>query len=425
MICLRGNIKLARISDRRKFKKHNRSGWLTHTSDTKPQTGYFSSNMSNPESPDLLFDVLWFTGINFKLTEKKTVCEKILRNSVCFLYLTGLVYSLGIRLRAFVVDDRGTMIITEMLALVCCILLWISLNVQSRKIVSVHVTISKNRIEDLFNVCSVFPNKFKKSKWMQVVAIITICSPLFSSAAAMLISKSSGENVDKHLNFLALGFKFKVGMYYKYILLFVLRSYDLSICFVSSQMTCFLFSTLSYNVSLCVKETTDQLISNVNDIDVFYTTGKAIKSYRRIQNIILGLETAISLPLFYIMAFLLCELFALMSNAIHLARYGTSFSTMCIVLCAILITGFHAIVLIFCTSSIEENYRSMVRAFVCLPDDTLKPSYVRELLQMLKLLAFNDNVQLTAWGMFPIRRGFFLTIVGTLATYGVLLVQFT
>lgn len=425
MICLRGSFRLARKSDKRRVKKSNRSVWLTRHPGAKPESEYFSSNMSNHESPDLIFNVLWFTGINFKLSDTKTVCEKIIRNLVCFLYLTGLVYSLGIRLRAFIVDDRGTMIITEMLALVCCIMLWISLNVQSQKIVSVHMMVSNNRIEELFNVSSMFPMKLKKSKWMRFVSLVTICSPVFTSVVAMFISKSTGENVDRHLNLLALGFGRDVRTYYKYILLFILRSYDLSICFVSSQITCLLFSTLSHNVSLCVKEVTELLASNSNHIDIFYATGKALRSYRKIQNIILDLETAISLPLFYIMAFLLCELFALMSNAIHLARYGTSLASLCIVFCAILITGFHAVFLIFCTSSVEESYRGMVRAFVGLSDDTLKPTYVRELLQMLKLLAFQDNLHLTAWGMFPIRRGFFLTIVGTLATYGVLLVQFT
>lgn len=425
MICLRGSIRLARNSDKRRVKKNNRNVWLNRNPGTKPESQYFSSNISSHESPDLVFNILWFTGINFKLSDKKTVGEKILRNFVCFFYLTGLVYSLGIRLRAFIVDDRGTMIITEMLALVCCIMLWISLNVQSQKIVSVHLLVSNNRIEELFNVCPMLPVKLKKSKWLRFVSLITICAPMFTSAVAMLISKSDQENVDGHLNLLSVGFGLEVGTYYKYILLFILRSYDLSICFVSSQITCLLFSTLSHNVSLCVKEVTELLASNLNGIDIFFATGKALKSYRKIQNIILDLETAISLPLFYIMAFLLCELFALMSNAIHLARYGTSWASLCIVLCAILITGFHAIFLIFCTSSVEENYRGMVRAFVCLSDDNLKPSYVRELLQMLKLLAFHDHLQLTAWGMFPIRRGFFLTIVGTLATYGVLLVQFT
>ncbi|GIX89287.1 uncharacterized protein CEXT_581431 [Caerostris extrusa] len=104
---------------------------------------------------------------------------------------------------------------------------------------------------------------------------------------------------------------------------------------------------------------------------------------------------------------------------------STSLASLSVVLCAILTTGFHSILLIFRVASVEENYHSLIRAFVHLPEENLNPPHVKELLQMLKLFAFHDQIYLTAWGMIPIRRGFFLTIVGTLATYGVLLVQFT
>ncbi|GBL88073.1 hypothetical protein AVEN_133726-1 [Araneus ventricosus] len=422
MMFMKNSVGELRESNKKRNKKVHRCAWLACHSPVK--SSELVANSNDGESPDLVFDVLWFMGVNLKVKKTKTYCEKITRNFVCFLYLLGLAYSFSIRMRAFAVENRGTMIITEMLAFICCIFLWISLNMQRMKITNINIhgngTATGNQMYSMFN------NKSsRKQKWINLISLLTICSPVFASAISMLISKAAGEDVSKYLTFLALGFHLNVGSYYKYIILFVLRSYDLCICFVSSQMTCLLFSILSYNVSLRIKETETQLGSNAKDVSVMYSSGKALKSYKRIQKLILDLESAISLPLFYAMAFLLCELFALMSNSIHLVRQSTSLASLSIVLCAILTTGFHAILLIFRVASVEESYQSLIRAFVYLPEDNLNPPYVKELLQMLKLLAFHDQLYVTAWGMFPIRRGFFLTIVGTLATYGVLLVQFT
>ncbi|GFU63552.1 uncharacterized protein TNCV_4255931 [Trichonephila clavipes] len=323
-------------------------------------------------------------------------------------------------MRSFIVEDKGAMIITEMIAFLCCIILWISLNVQRHKIIAINETTISDQM-----CTSIIKRNSKKQRWINLISLMTIGSPIFTSALSMFISKTTKEDINKHLTFLSFGFQLNIGTYYKYPILFVLRSCDLYICFVSSQMTCLLLSILSYNVHIRIKETEMKFETNVKDMNVLYSSSKALKSYKRMQKLILNLENAISLPLFYVIAFLLCELFALMSNIIHLVRLNNASSSLCVVVSATLTTGFHAVMLIFRVASVEESYHSLIRTFVNLPDDNLNPPYVKELLQMMKLLAYHDQLHLTAWGMIPIRRGFFLTVVGTLATYGVLLVQFT
>ncbi|GFS35254.1 uncharacterized protein NPIL_570391 [Nephila pilipes] len=419
MICFQENMKAFRELNRKRSKKHHPCIWLTCHFPRK--SNEFVATPMDYESPDLVFDILWFMRVNFRMKSTKTYCEKVIRNFLSFIFVLGLFYTFSIRMRSFIVEDKGAMIVTEMLAFLCSIVLWISLNMQRHKIIAVNgATISDQMFPTIYN-----NGNSRRQRWINLISLITISAPIFTSALSMVISKITGEDINKHLTFLCFGFQLNVRTLYKYPILFLLRSFDLYICFASSQMICLLFSILSYNVHIRVKETEKQFETNVKDTNVLYSSSKALKSYKRMQKIILNLEKAISLPLFYVIAFLLCELFALMSNIIHLVRRSNSSSSLCVVVSATLLTGFHAVMLIFRVSSVEESYHSLIRTFVNLPDDNLSPPYVKELLQMLKLLAYHDQLYLTAWGMIPVRRGLFLTVVGTLATYGVLLVQFT
>nr|XP_042904660.1 uncharacterized protein LOC122270627 [Parasteatoda tepidariorum] len=309
------------------------------------------------------------------------------------------------------------MAVTEILSLLSCSLLWISVNKKTHKIVDVNENIMQ--YENDRN-----KKNFKKA-FISVICFLTITLPTFASAAVMLIAKVTQDDVHKHLTFLTFGIQVDVGMYYKYILLFVLRSYDITNCFVYAQMTCLLFSVISHNVSCSVAETCEQMSVCANDINTFCAARRAFLGYKKIQNTVNDLENAISLPLFYGMVFLLSELFALMTNIVPMVRLHKSIRIFVIVLWALLTTSFHSMLLIFRVSRIEENYKAVTRAFVNFPDDDMSSVQTREFLQLLKMSVFRDEVQVTAWGMFPIRRGFILTVVGTLATYGVLLVQFS
>lgn len=369
------------------------------------------------ETLDLVLEVLWYTGINFPLNKIKSACELVLRRIISMVYVFGIIYSFSVRMCAFVAYNSGTMIITELLAFICSICLWISINLKKQRIIDL-----KDSFYDFQMKTEEYVKYFKRKAYqIKCLCLLTIMLPMFSGAVSMLISKIKLENIDNYLSFLAFGFKLNVGFYHKYIILFLLRSYDLSICFISSQISCLLLSVLCYNVSCYIKESRSQLISDVHKRSLL--TGTFVTKYRKVKKVVRDLEKAVSMPMFFAMAFLLCELFALMSNSVSIVRNKASLSSLVIVLCAFLSTGFYVIFIIFRASYVEEIHKSLARSFIELPEENA--TYSRELLNIMKFVAFQDTLQITAWGMFPIKRGFFLTIVGTLATYGVLLVQFT
>lgn len=417
MTCIRCSLNSNQGSQTKINDKINRPrAWITCRSKIPTNVEYVIKSHDN-EALDLVLEVLWYTGINFRVSKVKLACENVLRNIVSVVYIIGVVYSFGIRIHAFISYNSGTMIITELLAFLCSACLWISINAKKDKIVNL-----KDSVHDVQNKTEKYGICLgKKSYLIKCLCFITIMFPIFSGAISMLISKIKLESIDSYLSFLTFGFTPNVGFYYKYILLFLLRSYDLTICFVSPQISCLLFSVLCHNVSCYIKESKTQFRSDAHRGNL--SAAIFIKKYKKVKKLIRELEKAISIPMFFAMAFLLCELFALMSNSVSIVRHKSSLASLVIVLCALSTTSFYVIFIIFRASNVEEMHKSLVRAFIELPEEPVQ--YTSELLNILKLVAFQDTLQITAWGMFPIKRGFFLTIVGTLATYGVLLVQFT
>lgn len=416
MTCVRCSFKVNKESLRKVNGKSDGKVWINCRPKLRTNIEY-SVKLYDIETLDLVLEVLWYMGINFRPSRAKSACEQALRNIASAIYAIGIIYSFGIRMHASVALDNGTMIITELLAFICSVCLWIAINLKKQKIIDL-----KDSVYD-FDAKreEYFKNFARKTFFIKCLCFITIMLPVFSGAVSMLISKIKLENIDKYLSFLTFSFKLNVGFYHKYIILFLLRSYDLSICFVSSQISCLLFAILCYNVSCYVRESKNQIMNEAHSGSL--SAGIFIGRYKKVKKIIRELEKAISMPMFFAMAFLLCELFALMSNSVSIVRNKSSLASLVIVLCALSTTSFYLIFIIFRASNVEEMHKSLVREFIELPENNLM--YCTELFHVMKLVAFQDTLQITAWGMFPIKRGFFLTIVGTLATYGVLLVQFT
>ncbi|KAF8796135.1 hypothetical protein HNY73_000550 [Argiope bruennichi] len=262
-------------------------------------------------------------------------------------------------------------------------------------------------------------NKCNKAVIFARLALIVLLTMIFFPSTTSTIMLNYSTNNDKRCN--ECWFKI-TSIFGKNMFNFFLQ---ISRYFINWGFT---FTIASFYSIICleINGIVCKLIKDLNSQE-FYIAQKTKKQYRRVVQIMIDFENSMSFLVFLVFCNCFNEFFRGLTQILYNPQANETIrhETISIIAFAYFIgSGLTFIMTVFTADHLQQNFGLLRNLMLETSDLMSKPSDLSDLLQYdLILLEDKDNLHLTAWDMFIVRKGLIITALASLISYSVILGQ--
>ena len=360
------------------------------------------------KSDKFMWQILAMIGLNF-INYRFGRCTKYLRICIMCLYGFSFIFTTLINV-SYILSKRYKEGISYMLQTVNSVITWY-FAFSKKKEISI-ILLKIYRLHKKYNIL-----KKKNSQHIKLLITIILITPYIICIFVYTLTNQNMKRIDNW----TFGFSVR-SIVWRRIILFTgnITVLCFTSCFVfyltiSVSVLFHRYSEVLSNYNILLKTGLNRRVNhNLKFLEIFFDIAKIA------QKLSEHLKNVSFIILFYGLHGIFSTLLLISNRRIHFSEYEYSITLMYYFSCSIIIIVIYTV----CSSTISENMkkikrtaREFINRYFC-----IQPG-LQEYLFYLMRIESEEVVHLSVCGLFYLKRGFLLTALGTILTYGLLLIN--